>query len=493
MLFFNEDWIHFLWTRYEYSMPVDEKALKDFIYQYKGTQITDFCLNVNGTVSSAKSNILETFHKRFQLKEENGTEVDYENSYARTAYQIIEEQGLDQYKIWVDTLREINIRPWISIRMNDCHGNLAAADLRKSSFVEQRKDLWRVRHREAREYFDKCFDYSLPEVRKGMLAYIEEMLDRYQPDGLELDFTREMSLVGIGHEYDSFEIIEGFIEDVHNLVSKEKVKAGHDIKLGVLVGANITATFQQGFDIKAWCDKGLIDFVTILPRWRTINTNMDIGLWKRLISKDVKLGTGLQLLVSTTAKESGKMALIDHDFGQAAANLSLGADFIYLYNHFDVIESGLKDVVVEDSIREPENLRTILCNIATLETAMNFKRRHILTYDDYHGPWEEANPRLPLGLNRRIKQLRIAVGKIKKGSEVELVLGFEEEFDPAELKVYINSTKLSFKRMDSRKDRKGVFYHYEVPDDIIKTYAVIEVSHGVGGILNFAEIVVECV
>ncbi len=115
MLFFNEDWVHFLWTRYDYSMPVDEEALKNFIYQCKGTQITDFCLNVNGTVSSAKSRVLGTFNQRYHLKNENNTSVNYENTYAGTAYEIIEKQGLDQYKIWVDALREIGIRPWISV------------------------------------------------------------------------------------------------------------------------------------------------------------------------------------------------------------------------------------------------------------------------------------------------------------------------------------------------------------------------------------------
>lgn len=60
-LMFNEDWIHFLMTRYEQNIDVDEAVLKEFIYQYKGTQVTDFVMNVNGTVSTYPSKTRENF------------------------------------------------------------------------------------------------------------------------------------------------------------------------------------------------------------------------------------------------------------------------------------------------------------------------------------------------------------------------------------------------------------------------------------------------
>ncbi len=386
--------------------------------------------------------------------------------------------------------RRVRIRQF-TLRMNDCHGNLEEADIRKSSYVEKNKQLWRVQHRKPTEYFDKCFDYALPEVRERMLAYIEEMLNNYSPDGLELDFTREMKLTKIGFEYESFDIITDFLTDVYNLVQKEAIKSGHKIKIGVLIGANINATFNRGFDVKEWCDKGLVDFVTILPRWQTINPNMDIGLWKRLITNGVKLGTGLQLLLDCEANHEAKMALIDHDFGQAAANLSLGADFIYLYNHFDITERGLDGVKTKNSVREPENLRLILNNIGTLETAVNFKRRHILTYDDYHAEWENLNPRLPLVLNESYQQLRIAVGEVRKGEKAELVLGFTENITAEELAVYINSRKLSFKCGGGRFDNKEYSYTFNIPEETIKTYAITEVACSSRAVLNFAEIVVE--
>ena len=40
MLFYNEDWIHFIMTRYNSGTEVTEQTLKDYIYSLKGTQIT---------------------------------------------------------------------------------------------------------------------------------------------------------------------------------------------------------------------------------------------------------------------------------------------------------------------------------------------------------------------------------------------------------------------------------------------------------------------
>lgn len=490
MLFFNEDWTHFLWSRFENKIELNEQVLKDFIYQYKGTKITDFCLNVNGSISSAKSEIFETFAQKYLASSENGEAVDYKNTYAKAAYDL-EQAGLDQYKIWVDSLREIGIRPWISIRMNDCHDNYKNAGLRKSSDVEKHPEFWRIKHRDADEYFDKTFDYEVPAVRQKMLSYIKEMLENYSPDGLELDFTRESDLVEIGKEYDSFSLITSFIGEVKLLCEKQSEKTGKKIKIGVLLGANITATFNSGFDVKEWCDNSLVDFVTILPRWRTINTNMDIGLWKRLVTNGAKLGTGLQLLVKPVDNFADKMALVDHDFGQAVANLTLGADYIYLYNHFDTLTSDIFDAVVENSVREPENLKKILNNIDSLDTALNFKRRHILTFDDYAAAWDSAPARLPLTLQPWFSKIRIAVGKIIKGSNVELILGFTEKINPNELEIYLNSTKINFKCEGGRYDGEDYSYTFSVPDGIINTYAIIELKSKSAATLNFAEIVVE--
>ena len=98
MLFYNEDWIHFLQTRYRAGIPASEEALREYIYSFKGTQVTDFAINVNGTVSTAESNVLETYADRYLLTEEHGDKVDYSDTVAKYAYEL-REKGIDMYQV----------------------------------------------------------------------------------------------------------------------------------------------------------------------------------------------------------------------------------------------------------------------------------------------------------------------------------------------------------------------------------------------------------
>ncbi len=486
MLFFNEDWIHFLMTRLDCAESLDETALRDFIYQYKGTQITDFCLNVNGSVSTAESSVLETFAERYLQTEANGFTFDFRESFAKTAH-CLREKGLDQYRIWIDALREIGIRPWISFRMNDVHG-FDSSDLRQSSYVGAHPELWRVRHRPAQSWHDKALDYSIPEVRARMLAYMEEQLTRYTPDGAELDFTRNVELFGFGAELDGIAILNSFMAEVKALVNRISRSCGHEIRVGVLVCDNLTAAFGQGYDVSTWCKEGLVDFVTVAPHWETSNTDTQIGLWRRLVGENVRLGVCQQLLVNAYPGYSNtRMALVEHAFGMSVANLSLGSDYVYLYNHMDTIEPGLETVFRENSVRDSANLSRILHNIAKLETAMAQPRRHMLTYDDYFAPWESVNARLPLSLGWGFKQFRIAVGRVFPDAKVRLELGFEGEIDVEKLRISLNSREISFEgAADGR-------YIFAVNPSLIKSYAVIDLRYESNDPirLDFAEIVVE--
>ena len=170
---FNEDWIHFFWTRYENNMDVTEKTLRDFIYQYKDTAITDFSMNVNGTVSSFPSNVLESFTDKYKHEEENGYRVDYKRSFAKAAYDIFIAKGLDMYRVWIDALHEIGRKAWISFRMNDCHANLENFNVRKNSDIEKHRAFWRQYYREP-DYFGKCLNYADEHVRALVYSYLDD-------------------------------------------------------------------------------------------------------------------------------------------------------------------------------------------------------------------------------------------------------------------------------------------------------------------------------
>ena len=73
---FNEDDNHYWYGRYGSHEPVDETALREFIREYRDSDVTDFSVNVNCSVSSTRSDVMQDFRDKYERREENGVPVD---------------------------------------------------------------------------------------------------------------------------------------------------------------------------------------------------------------------------------------------------------------------------------------------------------------------------------------------------------------------------------------------------------------------------------
>ena len=67
---------------------------------------------------------MQTFVQRYLLKDDNGERVDYTNTFAKEFYNLIVKKSIDMYAVCVKALNEVGINPWISTRLNDCHGSM---------------------------------------------------------------------------------------------------------------------------------------------------------------------------------------------------------------------------------------------------------------------------------------------------------------------------------------------------------------------------------
>ena len=433
MVFYNEDWIHFYWTRYSGNVPITEESLKEYIYSFKDTQITDFAMNINGTVSATPSKILETFMDKYLAEEENGVKVDFKNTFAKWAYDVYEVKKLNMHNIWVKTLKEIGINPWLSFRTNDCHDSLSPIPtVRKSSQVEKGKGKYISSHRDPMDYFDKSFDYADSDVRCTVLAYLEEQLEAYDVYGLELDMTREFIFFRPGLEEQGRKIMTDFINEVFVLLKKIGKKRGHEMKLSLVVHPNPDDCWDRGIDLLSFAEK--VDLITIIGRWDSTDTDMPIELWKQLLRGfDIKLGGGQQLLISAYRKgDSSTISSLKMAFGQAAANLSRGCDFVYLYNYMDKScwEGGLGDWTYKTSIRNDDVRSLMFNNIGSLDTLMKQERSHTISYHDFNAFPRNEHYVMPVEFGENpyhYEMLKIPVGQVPTEKKVRLILGIDKE------------------------------------------------------------------
>ena len=117
------------------------EALRPFVAQYAGTQITEVLFNIFCQYSAAPSSIFTTEVDKYLQTSENGIPVDYKDIF-RAPY-TLSQWDVDYFGIWIAQCRELGLRPWISLRMNDCHEPDGETNwLRSDFFYDARENGW---------------------------------------------------------------------------------------------------------------------------------------------------------------------------------------------------------------------------------------------------------------------------------------------------------------------------------------------------------------
>jgi hypothetical protein len=244
------------------------------------------------------------------------------------------------------------------------------------------------------------------------------------------------------------------MRDVKSIVNNISKKRKKEIKISILCQANPINAYHNGFDVFKMAEESLIDFVVASPRWKTINTDIPIELWKKALTNNVKFGCMQQLLVSAYQFGEYHTSNVSMAFGQAIANLSRGADFIYLYNYMDLpILDDNSCETFDTSIRKPENLPVILNNIGVSESRDKYPRRHPVTFDDFVNGYELMQSILPLHV-AGISCIRIPTGQISKGKKVYFIINTEEPINVDEVTIYLNTIKTAF--VNEGKEDKNI-------------------------------------
>lgn len=423
-LILNDDFMRFVASYYHENYAfgeVTEKDVRNYIRNLKGTTVTDFVFNVNAQLSYTPSSVWETAEDKYNTTNENGHEVNYKDSFYKVWYDLFVLQKIDIYKIWIEELNKINIRPWISFRMNDIHDNdKEYGGIRRSKFFasSRKEGLCRTQHHEKAGYFDDCFDLKHEIVRKHHLDYIKEQTERYDTYGVELDFMREPFVCSPGEEGKMREILFCYIKEIRSIITSAEEKHGHKIKMSIRCFRDAETAYNSGMDIFRLIREEIVDLVVPSPRWQTCDTDMPLYLWKQIFKNEkVEFAAGCELLFLSAQK---KYININNEILSALSMQyqSNGADYIYLYNH---------------TYTEDFSSYAYLGDLKLLEKK---ERRHVVSFQDLNYLYTSQYRPLPVKLNGGYTYLRIQTGHIACDSKVILRLGADKPLKD----VYVNST-----------------------------------------------------
>lgn len=312
----------------------------------------------------------------------------------------LDEQKLDRYQIWIDRCRHHGVEGWLSMRMNDCHGlqeyrqrveegmgsYCGWALLCPSEFWKAHPEWRRASYREERS-LEGAFDYARTEVRAHHMKLVAEVLEKWDLDGIELDWLRWGMNFKPGYESEGKAILTGFIEEVRRLVKKAEKRLGHPVKLGVRIPWEIEVCEALGYDPLTWAEKRLVDQVVLSSFDGKASFSHPIPLWRRIFGTNVRiLGHCSDYLAPYTALGlSGLIGNDDINHGVAATDLNSGADGLYFFNSC-YFESDA-----------PEQFKNLLQTAGAEATLRKHCRRHVLSFGAA-APGVPARERLPIPL-----------------------------------------------------------------------------------------------
>lgn len=430
----NEDNSHYFATRA--GQRLDRETVASWVDQYAGTQVKELLLCPNCMRTSYDSAVWNPIWYGYDpeaaddqplLASRPPEDRARAREWIHTAWQLAQD-GIDVYAVWIERCRRHGLSPWLSMRMNDVHYVDDEQAYIHSEFWRSRPDLRRVPYRFAM-WSDRAFDYGQPEVCAYHLALIRELAERYDFDGLELDWMRFSMHFRPGHELEGGELLTAFMAEVRALLNEWESRRGHPIRLGARVPSRPETARRMGMDAVTWARKGLIDWLVITPFYSTAETDMPIELWKALLDgAGVTLCAGLELLLRPYQEYPGTATnSLETARGAAASFLRRGADRLYLFNYFDG----------ETTMDDTQHYPTLLREVGQLETLAGKPRRHVVTFADTWAPGEPEGYALPAVMPvGGVKAFRLSTGQRPAAGQATVLLGkVDGSFENADVRL----------------------------------------------------------
>ncbi|MBQ16936.1 MAG: hypothetical protein CMJ65_07400 [Planctomycetaceae bacterium] len=174
---------------------------------------------------------------------------DHEHwSGLNAAFDKIGKPGNPPLKIAIDQSHKRGMKFLATFRMADRHSGPGKG-------LANRKDLQIPGVR------DGGMDYTHAEVRDWVFGLVDEILRRFDVDGLEFDYCRWMHVFPRSTARKNHPIMTQLLRRVRQRLDAESKKRGRRLMLGTRVPQTLAECGALGYDIATWVREGLVDYI----------------------------------------------------------------------------------------------------------------------------------------------------------------------------------------------------------------------------------------
>ena len=314
------------------SGPLSRSEFTDLVFtpiEKSGVDTLLFSFG-SGNVAEYQSNVLEWPGEadRFRFPESRtwhgGIEVDPRDQYLNPKN--LADSGHNPPQIIVDECRRRGMRAFVSLRMNDIHdgqhprGALPNPEL--PTFKRINPD-WLVPDLD----WWSALNFEVAQVRELKLRVIEEFFDRWDFDGIELDWLRHTFYFPRGLEREKGKYLTEFMRTVRRSLGRRAATRGRPIEIAVRVPERVEWCLEGGFDVPTWIREGLLDSLIL---GQGLTECRGLSGFRELMG-----GRRLPIYPSLYPFGNGYAMYPDEAIRGSAANLWRGgADGLYTFNWF---------------------------------------------------------------------------------------------------------------------------------------------------------------
>ena len=247
------------------------------------------------------------------------------------------ELGTDALELAIKFCKENDLEVFFTHRINDIHDSFLDWELttwkreHPEYLMGQKEDMQKYDVSDPRKRWS-ALDFELQEVRDYLIAIIDDVLSRYDVDGIEIDYFRSpcffrSTMVFEPATPEQVAILTGFQRRVREKAYEHGNRRGRPILVAARVPMTKKASLHVGIDIERWLKDDLLDVLT------TGGGYVPFTMPTREL---VELGHAYKVPVYPTISASGMRShsAIEGWRGAAANAWHAGADGMYLFNTF---------------------------------------------------------------------------------------------------------------------------------------------------------------
>ena len=217
-------------------------------------------------------------------------------------------EGGDLMRVFVEQCRKTGQHPFASFRMNDQHhlhslrpppgkksGNPSEEEIRLKAgvcpfYVENPQ--WRIGEDGVNNLTGRLsMDFAVPQVREYRIMQIRELVNKYDIDGLELDFLRHWALFNQRKTTtkERAQILTGMVRQIREILDAKGARAGRHLWLGLRIPAYPDGGEfdKMGIDLPLLAKAG-VDIINASSHYYT-DAQIPVARLRKQLPKDVAL------------------------------------------------------------------------------------------------------------------------------------------------------------------------------------------------------------